>query len=569
MSNSRKSHIRNLYDLRDGFKYTFAYQFLTYPYEFLEIYKKARLIDYLTYFWTEFVKSENYDPETYTTSFENINISFSDYFNFFQKTRRYLNEMMILVKMPDILDINEPDVNNTWHNSVGIGYILFYNYKENIARFFVCESSMNSSMLEARLSGQYIPAYFVVEIINGNRRNLGHFNSNSLDEVYTRFNSFVIYDLKNGGKQNGSCNENEEDDEETDWGNYNEKSKIDTNWEKVDLLEKIKVALNYDKEDKQYKNIKKIYKEFTVHLIQSLVRAMSLQDYSKWATNSEEKNIYDSYYFDKYKSQLISSLDFLKHQLEDKTFDKIVESIKEETSLNILIDNICAFLRYWGINIKSKDFTDREDYFNFNTRDRFIKSKLEGETQTLIRWLSEDNTYTDKNKFDSSYREMFGVLLEEYIIVCVNENEENNENKKNQIKKYIVSLSDKNKLTYDDQKRIIYEIRETFNLTNYDKIINDNINNVIDRVSFIITDRTFDKNNSSTFDSIRNKFVYIIENLDQRKNNTRSGIDTALYKCKTLSDIVETMKPVVPLIPNELQPRLSSVLDKLSALETY
>ena len=129
MSNSRKSHIRNLYDLRDGFKYTFAYQFLTYPYEFLEIYKKARLIDYLTYFWTEFVKSENYDPETYTTSFENINISFSDYFNFFQKTRRYLNEMMILVKMPDILDINEPDVNNTWHNSVGIGFCLRKQYE--------------------------------------------------------------------------------------------------------------------------------------------------------------------------------------------------------------------------------------------------------------------------------------------------------------------------------------------------------------------------------------------------------------------------------------------------------
>ena len=160
---------------------------------------------------------------------------------------------------------------------------------------------------------------------------------------------------------------------------------------------------------------------------------------------------------------------------------------------------------------------------------------------------------------------MFGVLLEDYIMVCVNENDENK--KKNQIKKYILSLSDKNKLTYDDQKRVIYEIRENYNLANYDKIIDDNIAYVIDGLSSILSDKAFDKNNSSTFDNIRNKFVYIIENLDQRINNTRSGIDTALYKCKTLSNIVETIKPVFPLIPNELQPKLSSVLDELSALE--
>ena len=554
-----RNHIRKLYELRNNFKYAFAYQFLAYPYEFHEINKKQRVLDYLKFFWSEFVKNEKLSPDTYTTSFEHILSSRQDYYDLYYSSYDSIDELMLFIKMPDILDINEPDAKYSWHNSVGVGYILYYNKKENTARFYVCESSMNSSMDIARLNGQYVPVYFVVEIINGSRRNLGTLSSNSLEEIDKKFYSFVLYDLKNSRTNADNSDESDEDEKNNLYYSYGFKNKVDSHWEELDLLEKIKIALSYDKDDKQYKNVKKTYKEFILQFLQSLIRGMSLTDFYKWACHSEEK--YSGYYFDRDYSLFIDSIDFFKSKLQDESFNKIAEGFKKEISFDRLIDNICDFAKYWSIVFHPNNFNDRTKIYNYNhTKDSFLNDKIAGETQNLISKLSEDNRFSSKNKFEVCYKELFGVLFEDYIIANVN----NDKDKTEQIRKFIGSLSYKNQLSFIEQKKIIYSIRDYYEIDSYDNIIDKNIDYVIDGVSSILSDETKNISDSSVFDNIRNKFVYLVENLEQRKDNNRSELDTALYKCRTIKDIVETMKPVVPLIPVDLQPKLANVLDQLS-----
>ena len=546
------NNIRKLYELRNNFKYAFAYQFLAYPYEFLEISKKDRIEDYLNFFWSEFVKNENHNPETYSASFESILPSREDYYDFSSYGNN--DELMLFIKMPDILDINEPDVNCSWHTSVGVGYILYYNKKENVARFYVCESSMKSSMDMARLSGQYVPVYFAVEIVNGGRRNLSNFSSNSIEEVDNKFYSYVIYDLKN----NNTNNDNSDENDEVNWDgdDYN---KVDSSWEKLDLLEKIKIALNYDKDDKQYKNVKKTYKEFVAQLIQNLIRDMSLKDYFNWACQSKDK--YSGYAFDCDYSHFIASIDFLKSQLQDEVFNKLVEKFNKETSLYNLIENICDFARYWGIRLNPEELivSNNYSYSTYYRKPEIINEILNTETYKLIGWLSEDNTYSDKKKFDKGYREIFDVLFADYISININEHDK--KEKLEQIRKFITSFS--NKLDYGEQKRIVYDIRDFFELEKLDNIIHQNIVGVIEGVFTIITDKYINIKDSSVFDRIRNKFVYLIENLNQQKDYKRIELDTELYKCKTINEMVETMKPVVTLIPEDLQPKLAMVLDQL------
>ena len=550
------NNIRKLYELRNNFKYAFAYQFLAYPYEFLEINKKNRVLDYLKFFWAEFVKNENLNPETYAASFESILPSREDYYDLYYSSYDSNNELMLFIKMPDILDINEPDVKYSWHNSVGVGYILYYNKRENTARFYVCESSMKSSMDMARLNGQYVPVYFAVEIISGSRRNLSPFSSNSLDEVYKNFYSLVLYDLKNNNSKN---NDSDEDDENNQNKRYEVRNKLDSRWDELSLLEKIKIALNYDKDDKQYKNVRKTYKEFVAQLIQNLIRGMSLKAYFNWASHSEEK--YSEYNLDRDYTLFIDSIDFLKPQLQDKSFNEMVEGFNKEISIDKLIDNICDFARYWGIRLNPEEIivSNNYSYRTYYRKPEIINEILNTETYNLIGWLSEDNTYSDKKKFDKGYREIFDVLFADYISININEHDK--KEKLEQIRKFITSFS--NKLNYGEQKRIVYDIRDFFELEKLENIIHQNIAGVIEGVFTILTDKSININDSSAFDGIRNKFVYLIENLNQQKDYKRIELDTELYKCKTINEIVETMKPVVSLIPNDLQPKLAMVLDQL------
>ncbi len=185
MSNSRKSHVRNLYDLRFSFKYVLHKKFFSNPVEFLDNYSEGKLVEFLQNLWSEHVKNEQHSPESYTTEFD-----INNYFN--EKT----NEIFLMINLPDIIDINNPQIEYSWHESLAVSFILYFNFDKKVVKFYVCESSMNSSMNNARLNGEYIPVYFVVELNESERRNLGTISSNFIEEVKTRFFVAVGDDLE-------------------------------------------------------------------------------------------------------------------------------------------------------------------------------------------------------------------------------------------------------------------------------------------------------------------------------------------------------------------------------------
>ena len=190
MINKRRSHLRKMYDLRNEFKYALADLFFKASSVFVENIRSGKITDYLHFLWTELVKSEHLSPETYSTDFK-VNL-------------RYVKEneeLFLFFAMPDIIDANKPNFDYyKWHSSIGVGYMLYFNFKRNICRYYVCESSLKSSFDAFRLglykgNTYYVPMYFVIEFVNGERRSLGTISSPSIEEVNSRFCNGVACDV--------------------------------------------------------------------------------------------------------------------------------------------------------------------------------------------------------------------------------------------------------------------------------------------------------------------------------------------------------------------------------------
>jgi hypothetical protein len=175
--------LKTLYDLRNKFKYAFISLFYNYSYEFYEFYEKGRLIEYLKFLWSEFVKCESLSESDYSSDFSLIELS--DYFPILNNP--FSNEIFILVKNPDILDISKPDINYSWHISLPVCFMIYFNRDLKKVMLYVCESSMKSSMIEAKLEGDYIPVYFVEQCIYNQLKYVGSFKVEKLDEVYKTF----------------------------------------------------------------------------------------------------------------------------------------------------------------------------------------------------------------------------------------------------------------------------------------------------------------------------------------------------------------------------------------------
>lgn len=185
MSKSRKSHIRKLYDLRFDFKYVLANIFFTNPEAFLSCFYNKTLDGLLKNIWSNYVKSENYNPEIYTAEFDVTYPSLDSG-----------DEVFIAFNMPDILDVNNPEIEYSWHASVGVSYFLYYNLNNRNTKYYVCESSIKSTMDMAMMEGKYVPVYFVVELDGNGRRNIGQIASHSIEEVRNSFYNAVLSDLR-------------------------------------------------------------------------------------------------------------------------------------------------------------------------------------------------------------------------------------------------------------------------------------------------------------------------------------------------------------------------------------
>ncbi len=190
MINKRRSHLRKMYDLRNEFKYALADLFFKASSVFVENIRSGKITDYLHFLWTELVKSEHLSPETYSTDFK-VNLRFV----------KENEELFLFFAMPDIIDANKPNFDYyKWHSSIGVGYMLYFNFKRNICKYYVCESSLKSSFDAFRLglykgNTYYVPMYFVIEFVNGERRSLGTISSPSIEEVNSRFCNGVACDV--------------------------------------------------------------------------------------------------------------------------------------------------------------------------------------------------------------------------------------------------------------------------------------------------------------------------------------------------------------------------------------
>ena len=547
MGRSSKNHIRKMYDLMFNFKYIFARQFLVYPYEFYDIYEKGRLIEYLNFFWKDYIESEHLKPDDYSIEFTEENIVdnfFSPYYS-----NRGNDDFFVFIRVPDVLDINKPAVDCSWHESLGVGYILYFNKMANEVDFYLCESSMKSSMMNASLTGQYVPVYYIVKVIQEQRRNIAVIRTQSSEELNKTFFNSVLFDAKYLKKFKTGNNRN----------TNKRYSQYDYYWSKIGLLDKINIGLSYNSEESQFENLKVILKEYFIHLIGLLNYSISFSGYYNWAINSKCNLTYSENLFENIGT-LKEAVKFLKPYFpKDKTFGKEIEEIDKKTPVNDIITRLCDFARFFGIKLSMQDFERGREFYtdiHSNSDDSLNDNIVDGETQHLIRWLSEDNTYSLKGKFAKSYQKLFNYLFEEYIIFYINEN---NLEKCNQIRKFVEFLSDESKLSDFEKKKVIYEIRDFHQLENYEKYIDKNITSFVDRLPSMVADKSV--SNNSKFDQIRNSFVSLVENINQRKENKRIELDKAFYQCKTIDALMENLKPAIPLLSKELQPKVTSILN--------
>ena len=189
MAKSRRNHNIKMYNLRLGFKNLLASLFFESPLSFASFFLDGKLDNALQGIWSEWVKSEHFNPDVYKTEFS-INCCKG-------KTD---DDIFLFIYMPDVVDVTNLDESikaYSWHKSLGVGYILYNNLKTNVSRFYVCDSSVNST-LRMYFRYEFAPVYFIVEYTkNGKVRTVRNICSNSFDEIKLRFYKIVMNDVEN------------------------------------------------------------------------------------------------------------------------------------------------------------------------------------------------------------------------------------------------------------------------------------------------------------------------------------------------------------------------------------